>query len=269
MEGEREKEIRVHTIPQTFFMPDPSQPNSISQSMQENHQLEQSSRGICIRNLPALGAMPFTHLLALANAASTSSIDMNSAYLAKSLVDSCRTESSSGTLNPGSSLGLHAGSAGTEKSQYEVSTSQQHFYDLNLLPEEIYNTVPQTEAEFAPITPGKPDKKLPEIPAPFSVAETDQMLQEPAKDSFNAGSAATEKKQKRESHGSCFAAAGKTNQESVKDSFPDAVSAATEQSHKKSKRDRGDVLQIKTPQQKPRRKKHRPKVIIEGKLKRS
>ncbi|KAK6140001.1 hypothetical protein DH2020_026217 [Rehmannia glutinosa] len=129
------------------------------------------------------------------------------------------------------------------------------FFDLNSLPRTITDAAlsKKTSFQFEPITPEKTNKAEYVQESPMKDLSTNEVTtRKDAKENKITGDGVTEDHEKREkSH-------------MIIDQLCAATSTQLQENHKPDKGGTEETDLSKTPQQKARRRKHRPKVIIEG-----
>ncbi|KAF5473785.1 hypothetical protein F2P56_005745 [Juglans regia] len=205
--------------------------------------------------------IPFGHLLALADAASAASGTVahlqNDDVATSSLMraTSCQNE-----CNGEAYLWSNVNCMPKEP-HYEVHTHRQ-YYDLNLPPETMSNANSCNKiSKFAPITPEKDmrvQNKLISEEQNLCADGTKVEEREKLKNDIVTARVGTNEFQHN-----------KELLKPVTDSSVAAISTPFKEDHNPDKGGSHGIDPSKTPQEKPRRKKHRPKVITEGKPKRT
>ncbi|GAV85442.1 HhH-GPD domain-containing protein [Cephalotus follicularis] len=139
------------------------------------------------------------------------------------------------------------------KPQHNPPTPHWHSCDLNLPPQRIMDSTSQkTVSEFAPITPGK-----------ATGAEEKQASELHEDEGTNHG----RDEEKNENCAAKVDSNGKEILNCATDPSLGGVSTPCEEYHNHAKGGNHSMDLNRTPEQKPRKKRHRPKVITEGKPK--
>ncbi|XP_038904008.1 DNA glycosylase/AP lyase ROS1-like [Benincasa hispida] len=207
-----------------------------------------------IHSMDALGGIPFLQLMALADAASIVGADAALGGNASDLFDS--GSSYQIELESSSTKDRLSGSCIPEATEYGISDhGGQHTYDLNFPSgTESHAAAIRITSQFAPLTPDMGKIKY---------TERDTEVQQ----------IPTENKQdEREQNHNCNTSIIidgenlKENKELLEPAMHSTITATCTPDGKEGKND-GDLN--KTPASRQRRRKHRPKVIIEGKTKRT
>ncbi|KAL5743137.1 hypothetical protein ACOSP7_029869 [Xanthoceras sorbifolium] len=215
--------------------------------------------------------VPCSNLLALANAAGIVNANMAAQRDVGTPTGSCistvfsQTDSDPNHLLNNANFSFRSNHwsngnyAGTE-SQYELSIPHQHSYDLNFSPGRMPNAVSTNSvSDFAPITPDK------------SIRVKSKQVSELQNSCTNDGTPQETDGQNNEiaSERNDSNSNGIQCNKDLLDSVTDVSLAAESTQHMENHNpDKGVIDGIdlnQTPQQKQRRRKHRPKVITEGK----
>ncbi|KAK9290642.1 hypothetical protein L1049_008815 [Liquidambar formosana] len=259
-------------------------------------------------NDPIWNNIPFVDLLAQADSASTTSqLDVGAASspfmsnLNFQFIGDWLQSSSANLMhaNKDLSLGsnLHINSNCTQGvPHYELPIPFRHAYDLNAPPGTIPDEVSsRTISQFAPITPDqskRAENKHISYPArpmaveassktipQFAPITPDQARRVEKEHVSEAPKLCVDERTSQESdrQNNEVATTSEVNElhcdkelsQAVGDSSFAAVSTSFKENHNPDKGGNDGIDLNKTPQQKPRRKKHRPKVITEGKPKRT
>ncbi|KAJ0028486.1 hypothetical protein Pint_35870 [Pistacia integerrima] len=196
-----------------------------------NHNNAEACRKFPLDAMDGWKNVPCTDLLALANAASV--------YSSLAVGDS--------------------GNSNREMSKYELSIPRQHSYDLNFCLGKMPNAVSgRAVSEFTPITPDKAKRGNSNQVSQLQNSPTDDRTN-PERDAQNNEVAAEREPNSIWCNKELF--------QPHTDTSVAAASTQLQENHNPDKQESHGIDLNKTPQLKPRRKKHRPKVAKEDKLK--
>ncbi|XP_022144652.1 protein ROS1-like isoform X2 [Momordica charantia] len=208
---------------------------------------------VAMNSIEALGGIPFLQLMALADAATTVGADAALGGNSSDLFD--YGSSSQIGLEFSSMKGRLNGSCIPEAAGYEISDRCQHAYDLNFPSGTESNAAAiRITSQFAPPTPDMGKSKYTEM-----AAEVQQLPTENIRD-------------EREQNHNCDNSITIDGENLSKDKEllePAIHSTITVTCTPDGKEGMHTVNLNQTPAQRQRRRKHRPKVIIEGKTKRT
>ncbi|XP_023928323.1 DNA glycosylase/AP lyase ROS1 isoform X2 [Quercus suber] len=233
----------------------------------------------CIEPLPRWNNLRFADLLALADAASAAAGNVappppqgNDSVATNSFlsVTNCQNGNYVADHSSASLFGNHDlqskpwtnGHCMAEEPNYELCTPHRQSYDLNLPPRTMSDAnSSKTNPQLAPITPEK-DMRVPKK----SVSDVQHLC---ANERMDEGETEKQNEGAATRVDTNEVQPNKELSTPVTDSSLAAVSTPFKENDFPDKGSSQVIDLNKTPQQKPRRRKHRPKVITEGKSKRT